>query len=151
MLAALVRKVPVMAALMALAGCVTDEPEERVAVGDPLPQFAVVLDTGETVTTELLLGRPGAIVFFNTACSDCRRELPEIQKYYESVDSGDFRLICIAREENAESIADYWKTHNLTMPYSPQPDRSVFTLFASQGIPRIYVFNAHGIITSATL
>ena len=32
------------------------------------------------------------------------------------------------------------------MPYSPQPDRRVYSLFAPRVIPRIYISDAQGII-----
>ena len=37
-------------------------------------------------------------------------------------------------------------SYSFAMPYSPQPDRRVYSLFAPRVIPRIYVSDAQGII-----
>ena len=37
-------------------------------------------------------------------------------------------------------------SYSFAMPYSPQPDRRVYSLFAPRLIPRIYVSDAQGII-----
>lgn len=132
-----------------LTGCITEEEPEGadLKVGDPIPAFSVTLDDGRTFGSELLRTGDGIIVFFSTECPDCRRELPGIQKLYDSLTpQQQLRMACIARDEDAERIGAYWIGNGLTLPYSPQPDRSVYNLFATYTIPRLY--RTHdGIIT----
>ena len=128
------------ALLLALAGCVTeDEPteESRVKPGDRLPEFSVVMNDGSRLSTADLRGRESVIVLFNTDCSDCRRELPVIQELQDR--NQGLMIACIAREEGAAEIADYWHANGLTLSYSPQADRRVYNLFAESVIPRTYV------------
>ena len=47
--------------------------------------------------------------------------------------------LAIAREEGEEAISEFWTQHNLSIPYSPQTDRHIYELFASNGIPRLYL------------
>lgn len=56
--------------------------------------------------------------------------------------------MCISRSQKKEEIEHYWQAHEFTMPYSPQPDRKVYELFATERIPRIYLINSQGIITT---
>lgn len=140
-----------------LSGCVIDDPEEPVSsddgsivrVGDRLPSFSVEVVDGSdhyTFSSDALTG-PVVIVFFNTSCSDCQRELPELNDYYlRHRQASGFRMVAIAREESEESIATYWKQHNLSIPYSPQTDRRVYSLFATQYIPRVYLCSSQGIV-----
>lgn len=129
-----------------VAGCITqhdDYPDvvDIVGKGDLLPDFEVTMNDGSRVSTADLAGRRSLVVLFNTGCPDCRRELPVIQSVYDA--AGDnFTLLCIAREEEAASIAAYWEANGLTMPYSPQADRRIFNLFATESIPRVYVADA---------
>lgn len=131
--------------VMLTGGCITDALEEEsayeIGVGDPLPEFTVVMSTGDTVRSRELRGTTAVIAFFNTDCVDCRRELPRLQEVYDSCSrrGGGVRFMCIAREQDSASIADYWTAHSLTLPFSPQPDRAVYSLFASSFIPRLYV------------
>lgn len=134
----------------ATAGCIKDDvPDgpDPVSPGDMLPQFSVTMNNGKTITPQSLFGKWAVIVFFNTGCPDCRRELPEIERFHGM--RPDVEVLCIAREESAEEIDRYWSENNLTLQWSAQPDRKVFNLFAVSGIPRVFVVNAEGIITAA--
>jgi len=147
--------ISLFAVLCLLVGCVVDEPDEGnsstdvVRVGDRLPSFSVDVVGGSdryTFSSDALTGST-VIVFFNTSCSDCQRELPELNDYYlRHRQELGFRMVAIAREESEESIATYWKQHNLSIPYSPQTDRRVYNLFATQYIPRAYICSAQGVI-----
>lgn len=140
--------------LLLMSACVTekDEPEWALQQGDKLPQFEVTTIDGEKISSADSYSAELVIVLFNTTCSDCRRELPIIQKQYEEnlmLPDGDrLRYICIAREEGAADIEQYWKENHLSLPVSPQPDRSIYSKFASIGIPRIF-HAKNGIITKS--
>lgn len=135
--------------MLAATSCVTDDDKvTSLEAGDAVPVFSVTMNDGSVVTSESLRGYRTLIVFFNTACADCRRELPVIQKVYEKAPA-DARIVCIAREENEISIAAFWESAGLTMPYSAQPDRKVYSLFASSIIPRIYAVDENLIIMDA--
>lgn len=135
--------------MLAAVSCVTDDDKATsLEAGDAVPVFSVTMNDGSVVTTESLRGHRSLIVFFNTGCADCRRELPVIQKVYEKAQA-DARIVCIAREENEAPIAAFWKSVGLTMPYSAQADRKVYSLFASSIIPRIYVVDENLTIMDA--
>lgn len=127
---------------MLLSGCIKEDlPEEHsLVVGDRVPAFSVTMSDGTTFHSSELRGKHGMIVFFNTECPDCRRELPKIQLAYDRVkDNPDYKVVCIAREEGEEEIAAYWRENGLTLPYSPQSGREVYNLFATVSIPRVYL------------
>jgi peroxiredoxin len=136
-----------------LTGCSSiedDETKERVAVGDRVPLFSVeMVKDGErsTFSTAQLTGET-VIVFFNTTCPDCQRDLPKLNQYYlkHKVDEG-FQMVAISREEGEEDVAAYWKDKGLQIPYSAQNDRRIYELFASSIIPRVYFVSAQGIVT----
>ena len=98
-----------------------NERQELVEVGQKLPAFAVVMNDSTLVSSTDLTGKPSMIVFFNTACTDCRKELPIVQELY-------------------------WEKEKLEIPYSAQADRNVFGLFAKTTIPRIYIADASGTV-----
>lgn len=136
-----------------LTGCSSiedDETKERVVVGDRVPLFSVeMVKDGErsTFSTAQLTGET-VIVFFNTTCPDCQRDLPKLNQYYlkHKADEG-FQMVAISREEGEEDVAAYWKDKGLQIPYSAQNDRRIYELFASSVIPRIYFVSAQGVVT----
>lgn len=142
----------VFAALL-FVSCVSDDtPDDPadgslVKVGDAVPAFTVTLDDGTTFTSpDDLLGHTTVLVFFNTTCPDCQRELPLLQARH---DAGE-RIVCISRAESAANIAAYWTAHALTLPYAAVPDRSIYNLFAQSGIPRTYTVSPQARILSLT-
>lgn len=132
-----------------LQGCISDEPKgTALQPGDSLPFFGVSLSDGSIVSNSSLMGKVGVIVFFNTDCLDCQKELPIIQQLWDEFkDDSQVVIAPIAREESEQHIENYWVKNNLTMPYSPQESRAVYNLFASSVIPRIFISNPEGIIT----
>lgn len=123
---------------IAAVSCLNDEPEAKsiVEVGDILPDFSVVMNDGTTISTDMLRGTESMIVFFSTTCGDCRRELPRINEY--AISHPEIRIVCIARSQTEAEIEPFWQSEGLTLPYSPQPDAAVYSLFATSGVPRIY-------------
>ncbi len=136
-------------ALLLLTACVgDDEPQgATLKAGDMVPSLSVMLNDGTVFDNSSMAGKTAVIVFFNTSCSDCRRELPAVQRFWEeNADNDDLVLACIAREESDESISQYWNEQGFTMPYSAQTTRRVYNLFATVGIPRVYVADPRGLI-----
>ena len=136
-----------------LTGCIDDDTpaEWSLPTGSLLPDFCVTTSEGNEVYSSSIKGKQAVITFFNTDCADCRHELPEIQKASDTCSSleMDVEFLCIAREEDEASISRYWSSTGLTLPYSPQPDRRIYNLFANTGIPRIYIVSPDLRVTAA--
>lgn len=138
-----------LSSLLLQASCITEEDIEsysHVNAGDRLPEFSLVLNTGKTITTDSLRGKVSMLVFFNTNCNDCRVELPVVN----AVASGfgdEINVVCISREEGEQEVSSYWQENSLTLPYSSQDDSEIYKMFATSGIPRIYVANENLIVT----
>lgn len=137
------------AVALLLGGCVREHSAVFcLAVGEVLPDFEVTDAAGEVVSSSSLRGVDCVIAFVNTACVDCQRELPELQKVYEMCmnQGDDIRFIVIGRTESQCSMEEYWTKQNLTLPYSAQVDDVVYRKFAEHGIPRIFIADGSGII-----
>lgn len=122
--------------------------DDVVHVGDRVPAFSVTLSTGEPFTSDDLTGKDALLVFFNTGCTDCRRELPLIDSLYREYGTR-YQFLAIGRAQDHSEAASFWQTEGMVLPYAPESDRTVYHLFARIGIPRIYVINQEGIITAA--
>lgn len=133
-----------------LSGCVTDrdEPSLSIGEGDRVPAFTVTLSDGRVFDTAGATGKPGVIVFFSTGCGDCRRCLPQVQSAYEAC-GAEAEFVCISREEDEERVSAYWQAEAFTMPYSAQADRVIYSLFATSGVPRVYVYDTSMSIVAA--
>ena len=129
---------------------------DSLVVGDRLPDFEGSMNDGSVVHTADLLGQPSVVVLFSVYCTDCRHELPEIQRLWDMSRQGELTgdgkalpIVLISRENTVEDITPFWEFGEYTMPYSPQPDRRIYSLFAPSRIPRIYISDPAGIIRFA--
>ncbi|MDE6755338.1 MAG: TlpA family protein disulfide reductase [Muribaculaceae bacterium] len=132
-----------------LSACVEEDQPKNIGVegGDMLPSFSIVLNTGEHLSDISLRGKVAVIEFFNTSCGDCREFFPLYQNLYDEFkENPEVEIFSIARDEQESSIINYWIENNLTIPFSPQPDRQIYNLFATVGIPRVYIADKKGII-----
>ena len=89
-------------ALMICTSCINDDydsyppkHEEVLDQGDPLPTFDIIMNDGRKITNEDFTDKVSLIVFFNTSCSDCRKELPVIQRFYD--ENPKYPVVCISR------------------------------------------------------
>ena len=128
-------------------GCISEHNTGAdIKVGDPLPEFEVVMNDGTVVTETSLKGNVSVLMFFHTSCSDCQQELPVVQSLFEQYTSKGVNFTLISRECSREEIESYWKNNALNLPYSVQNDRTVYNLFASSRIPRIYISDENGTV-----
>ena len=126
--------------LIGLCGCIKEKRNgHEISVGDHIPDFEVMMSDGTIVTDVSLNGAVSIIMFFHTSCPDCRQTLPVVQEIYDSYVEKGVKFVLISREQTKEEIETFWAEKGLTMPYSPQTSREVYSLFAQSRIPRIYI------------
>lgn len=139
----------ILTAILILGGCVNDTPPEAlslVGVGDTLPSVELTLSDGSTLSSGNLAGEPAVVALFTTTCPDCRRLLPELEEIHRQ--HPDLRMLLISRNESASRIEEYWKENDLTLPYCAQPDDRVYRLFATGGVPWVYVVDKETRVTA---
>ena len=152
--------VGILLPLVLSVSCMSDgrvDDDGRIVEGSRVPIFSTELSVNDPADWRFdcvdrfdSYGSDGirrVIFFFNTQCPDCRKELPAAQELYDSIKEDEtLMMACISREQGEDEILDYWKQAGLTLPYSAQQDRSIYDLFASSGIPRIYLIDARGTV-----
>ena len=83
--------------------------------------------------------------FFATWCGSCLRELPHVQEIWDKhQDNSRFALIVIGREETNDILNDFRSKHGYTFQMAPDPERSAYSLYAAELIPRTYLIDPDG-------
>ena len=115
-----------------------------VSVGDVAPQFSLTTADGD----EFSLSEPGDVIlinFFATWCGPCQIELPHIEQIWSAHKRHEhFRLLVIGCEETTETVRAYRDKNRFSFPIAADPDRSVYSLFAKESIPRTLVVSPDG-------
>ena len=80
------------------------------------------------------------IIFFSTTCSDCQKAFPDISTLYHTYkDDPSVCVLLIARGETEEQVAAYFREHQYNMKFFADPDLNVYSLFADNTIPRVFL------------
>lgn len=136
---------------LCLTSCIKDDeennPESKIQPGDLLPSFNVTTIEGSTVSSETLKGKVAFLVFFDTTCGDCRKELPLVEELWKDlIGNPALALWTISRAQTANVVSDYWKESSFTMPVYMDSDRKAYSLFADMTIPRFYLADKSGTV-----
>lgn len=134
--------------VISLSSCIMEDvyAEDVINIGDKLPDFTVSMNNGSVMSGASLRDSVSVVMFFHTGCPDCRQTLPYMQQLYEEYAKQGVLFMLVSRAEEEPSIDLFWEENNLTMPYSAQPDRKVYELFARRRVPRIYISGRGGTV-----
>lgn len=122
----------------------TDKPE-FIHVGDVAPEFSITTLDGKVIDTQQLKGKVIYINFFATWCGPCMKELPFVEeKIWKTIKNPDFVMVVVGREHTNEEMADFLEKKGFTFPIAADTDRSIFSKFAHQNIPRNVIIDKNG-------
>lgn len=136
--------------LLSFTACIREDlpPSGSFALkeGDPLPEFSISNPNG-TVSKKDLENKFALIIFFSTTCSDCREAFPDISALYNVYqDDPSVCMLLIARNETEDQVTAYFREHQYDMDFFADPGRKVYSLFADNTIPRVFLAGKDGTI-----
>jgi peroxiredoxin len=118
----------------------------RTKIGDIAPNFAFNLSKEHKASLKDYKGKIVLLNFFATWCPPCRAELPRVQKeiWEKYRNNPKFALLAIDRQEGWDKILPLKQSNSFTFAMVPDEDRKIFSLFATQSIPRNVVLDENG-------
>lgn len=123
-----------------------------ISVGDSAPEFTLVDADGKTYQMSDLKGKVVLINFFATWCGPCRLELPHLERIWqEHRGNKGFQLLVIGREESLGSVTAFRSENGFSFPIAPDPDREIYSRFATQGVPRTLLVAPDGTVAYSKL
>lgn len=108
-----------------------------------VPAFSIQDINGNLVNLQNLKGKKLFVNFWASWCPPCKREMPSIEKLYQSVDSSKVRFVLVSFDDRFEKAKNYVSSKGLKLPIY-YPAENPPALFDVQGIPATFIFNESG-------
>ncbi len=124
-----------------------------VKEGAKAPDFSYEVREGVSQKLSDLKGKVVWINFFATWCGPCRQELPHLQKevYDTYKNNKDFVLLIIGREHGWEEVNKFKTEQKFNMPFYPDKERKIFSVYANQNIPRNFIIDKQGNVAASSV
>lgn len=140
------KKILFIALLFCFSFGYSQEETTLVKKSEQVPEFEFEKSQGKTQNISELKGKTVLITFFATWCGPCRKELPHIQSEIFNKYKADpnFELIILGREHSWDEVNKFKAENKFTMPFYPDPERKIYSKFATQFIPRNFLISPKG-------
>jgi len=119
-------------------------------LGSQAPDFTLSDLEGNATTLSQLRGRPVLLNFWATWCPPCRKEMPDLQRFYEKY--GDkIQLLGVNWDFNSVGVEPFLDRHGITYPNVMDPKGEVFVRYRLTGLPVSFWLDPEGFVRGVWL
>jgi len=138
------RKIFIILVLLFTIGQAQDD-TTLVRLGQTVPDFKVTTLDGQTIDIKDCRGKIVLLNFFATWCGPCLQELPRIEsEIWQKSKNDELIVLAIGREHTAAQLDTFRQEKKFTLPIAPDPERKIYSLFATIYVPRIFLIDRDG-------
>ena len=123
-------------------------PDQRLAPGDPAPDFTLADADGNEVSLSALLGQRVIIYFYPAAMTPgCTKQACDFRDSLSSLAAAGFAVIGISPDSPAK-LAKFRDRDGLTFPLLSDPEHKVLEAYGAYGEKMLYGKKSVGVIRS---
>lgn len=117
-------------------------------VGESWPDFSLRTFDGAPISRADLEGQAVLLVFWNTWCPSCRRELPEINRHAQQLAGEGVVILAVNTgiNDSERRARSYWQQQGFLFPSAYDRTFEVGQAFRILGVPTIYLIDSQGVV-----
>lgn len=118
----------------------------RPSIGDDARDFTYPDLDGNDVSLSDFYGKKVVLVnIWATWCTECRKELPTVQKMYEKFKGDDFEVLAVSIDAlGAKAIIPFMEELDLHFPALQDKGGSIQLLYGTTGVPETFIIDKNG-------
>jgi peroxiredoxin Q/BCP len=121
---------------------------ERLATGDPAPDFTLPTDTDETVTLSDLRGRKVIVYFYPAAMtSGCTKQACDFSDSLDSLRGAGYEVLGVSKDAPAK-LAKFRERDGLSITLLSDPDLAAHRAYGAYGEKKLYGKVVEGVLRS---
>jgi cytochrome c biogenesis protein CcmG/thiol:disulfide interchange protein DsbE len=124
---------------------------DRVAEGQPAPEFTAVTASGEQVALSDYAGRPVILNFWATWCAPCRVEMPALQAASERYADQGVVVLAVNALESGDQVTEFMDELGLTFPAVLDPKGEIVDLYEVRVFPTTIWIDEQGVVRAEHL
>ena len=119
---------------------------ERMKEGNPAPEFTFLNEKGRTVSINKLKGKIIVLDFWASWCGPCRREIPNMKKYYAEYKTKGVQFLSVSIDAKKDDWTKALKEEQMLwmQGWTPDSGKSVLKTYQFDGIPFIILIDKEG-------
>ncbi len=123
--------------------------KEKVGIGKKAKDFTVTLFSGDEFTLSAQKGKVILIDFWASWCGPCRKEMPNLKKYYNEFKDKGFEIIGISLDRDKLALEEFLKKENVGWKISFTGkgwDDDTARLYSVNSIPSTWLVDKKGML-----
>ncbi|MFH1214606.1 MAG: TlpA disulfide reductase family protein [Candidatus Neomarinimicrobiota bacterium] len=116
-----------------------------VRIGQTVPDFKVTTLDGKIFDIKDCRGKIILLNFFATWCGPCLQEMPHLEtEIWQKYKNDGLVVLAIGREHTAVQLDTFRQENKFSFQIAPDPQRKIYSLFATVYIPRNILIDRDG-------
>jgi len=121
---------------------------QRLAPGDPAPDFTLESDTGETVTLSALRGRKVIVYFYPAAMTPgCTKQACDFTDSLDSLHAAGYEVLGVSKDAPAK-LAKFRERDRLSITLLSDTDLTTHRAYGAHGEKKLYGKVVEGVLRS---
>jgi peroxiredoxin len=113
-------------------------------IGQIAPDFAIKDSSGKEVKLTDYRGKLVFLNFWASWCGPCEQEMPDLEFLQKTFKDRKFQMLTVSVDVQPEEALKFYKRLNLSMPWFPDPGRSVANKYKVQVYPETFIIDRGG-------